>query len=328
MFTSCPNLYELDINATAKNWSSYTCAAIPENCYLIYPIGVSDSELGITYSGTYYDDVVNFKGGKFGNLYEDQAWSVTDFIDLGLPSKTMWNLYNVGSMHPEYHGKYYGWSEIVSKSDYTWDNYSQDVSNRKNYDFGYWNGNQYIVDGGSLSYGDYVYAAGIPTKADFTELVNNCTLTEETLNGVKGVVFTSKKNNKCIFLPYSGSCYDGKTPANGTSSYYWTSTSYDSQKAYAVSVANGKVTSTTCQKRTGLPYRSVARYVRPLEWQEYPDYWEGEWSNSGNFYIDGISNVKGQTSTDNTIYTLQGVKVEGKPQPGIYVKNGRKVVVK
>ena len=154
-----------------------------------------------------------------------------------------------------------------------------------------------------------MYAAGIPTKADFTELVNNCTLTEETLNGVKGIVFTSKKNNKCIFLPYSGSCYDGKTPANGTSSYYWTSTSYDSQKAYAVSVANGEVTSTTCQKRTGLPYRSVARYVRPLEWQEYPDYWEGEWSNSGNFYIDGISNVKGQTSTDNTIYTLQGVKV-------------------
>ena len=82
------------------------------------------------------------------------------------------------------------------------------------------------------------------------------------------------------------------------------------------------MTSTQCQKRTGLPIRAIARFM----YQTYEIYWTS--SNSGNFYIDGISNVKGQTSTDNTIYTLQGVKVECKPQPGIYVKNGRKVVVK
>ena len=51
-------------------------------------------------------------------------------------------------------------------------------------------------------------------------------------------------------------------------------------------------------------------------------------SNSGQFTVDGISNIKSQTPNDDAIYTLQGVKVEGKPQPGIYVRNGRKVVVK
>lgn len=232
-------------------------------------------------------------------------------------------------MRPQYHGKYYAWGEDESKNDYTWANYSQSVSNLNGYNFGYWNGNTCLSFGDySLSYGDYLYDAGIPTKAEFTELVNNCTLTETTIHGVKGVKFTSKKNGKSIFLPYAGSCYDGKTPADGTASYYWTSTSYNSDKAYSVSLANGKLTSTTCQKRTGLPYRSVARYVRELYYYEYPGWDEDDWSNSGNFAVDGISNIKSQTPTDGNIYTLQGVKVEGNPQPGIYVKNGRKFVVK
>ena len=165
---------------------------------------------------------------------------------------------------------------------------------------------------------------GIPTKDEFTELANNCTLTEATVNGVKGVHFTSKKNSKTLFLPYAGSYYDSSTPESGTASYYWTSTNVSSQKAYAASLANGKLTAAQCQKRTGMPYRAVARYGGIIE----DGYGSEEWSNSGQFAVDGIGNVKGETSADNAIYTLQGVKVEGKPQPGIYVKNGRKVVVK
>ena len=48
----------------------------------------------------------------------------------------------------------------------------------------------------------------------------------------------------------------------------------------------------------------------------------------GQFAVDGISNANVQVPADGAIYTLQGIKVEGKPQPGIYVKNGRKIVVK
>ncbi len=325
MFSGCTLLDEIDINATAKYWSSNTCVGVPDDCYLVYPIGVTESELGITYTGV-SDEVLHFKGGEFEALKEDLLWAVTDFIDLGLPSKTFWNDENVGSIRPQYHGKYYAWGENRSKNDYTWANYSQSlVSNLKEYNFGYWNGNRLLMYNyyTSLSYDNDLYGSGIPTKAEFTELVNNCTLTETTIHGVKGVKFTSKNNGKFIFLPYAGSCYDGKTPDDGTSSYYWTSTSYNSDKAYAISLANGKVTSTTCQKRTGLPYRSVARYERELQDDEM--YWNIYFGNS---YIDGISNVNVQSPADGNIYTLQGVKVEGKPQPGIYVKNGRKVVVK
>ena len=82
------------------------------------------------------------------------------------------------------------------------------------------------------------------------------------------------------------------------------------------------MTSTQCQKRTGLPIRAIARFVYKTD---AFDWWA---SNSGNFEVDGIRNIKSQTPTDDAIYTLQGVKVEGNPKPGIYVRNGRKFVVK
>ena len=219
---------------------------------------------------------------------------------------------------------YFAWGETKAKDTYTWDNYHEDSNWGENYNYGYRNDfaeYPYVVyyEDGYLA---YLYDVGIPTNAEYKELVNNCTLKEATLNNVKGIRLTSKNNGKSIFLPYTGSYYDSSTPESGTATYYWTSTNYNSQKAYAYNLNSGKMTSTQCQKRTGLPIRAIARFM----YQTYEIYWTS--SNSGNFYIDGISNVKGQTSTDNTIYTLQGVKVEGKPQPGIYVKNGRKVVVK
>ena len=317
MFSGCPNLQEIDINATAKYWSSNACYGVPDGCFLVYPIG-SDRELSLVYSAGIY---IQFKGGNFVDLGDDIIWATTDFIDLGLPSKILWNDENVGSIRPQYHGLYYAWAEVEPKSDYTWGNYSQDVSNLKDYDFGYWNGNSDLPIG-QMSYNGNLYRSGVPTNTEFTELVNNCTLTETTISGVKGVKFTSKNNGKFIFLPYAGSYYDGKTPDDVTASYYWTSTSSGSQKAYSVSLKGGKATSTTCQMRTGLPYRTVARYVRKMSSAGLEN------ANSGNFYVDGISNVKAQTPADGAIYTLQGVKVEGALKPGIYIKNGRKFVVK
>jgi len=54
-------------------------------------------------------------------------------------------------------------------------------------------------------------------------------------------------------------------------------------------------------------------------------------AKSGVFEIydetTGISSVDAETVSDNSIYTLQGVKV-AQPQKGVYVKNGKKVIIK
>ena len=161
-------------------------------------------------------------------------------------------------------------------------------------------------------YQEYPY---VPTLAQWRNLINHTSQKEVTEDGVKGVKFTSN-NGASIFLPYQGCSYDNTT--TGTATYYWTQTPYDSKKAYAILLKDGKATITQCQKRTGL----MLRLVCPIT--EYED----PYSISSDFDADGINGVKVVNAEKDTIYTLQGVKVEGNLKPGIYVKNGRKFVVK
>ena len=46
-----------------------------------------------------------------------------DYIDLGLPSGTLWATYNVGATTPEEYGDYFAWGETEPKEVYNWDTY-------------------------------------------------------------------------------------------------------------------------------------------------------------------------------------------------------------
>ena len=48
----------------------------------------------------------------------NHAW-----VDLGLPSGTLWATCNVGASKPEEYGDYYAWSETEPKTTYTWSTY-------------------------------------------------------------------------------------------------------------------------------------------------------------------------------------------------------------
>ena len=43
--------------------------------------------------------------------------------------------------------------------------------------------------------------------------------------------------------------------------------------------------------------------------------------------VTGISNVSVEVEEDGDYYTLQGVKV-AQPQKGVYIQNGKKVIIK
>ena len=317
----CTKLEELYVSGTAPNLNNNACTNVGKNkwCDLIYPVGTS---MGLQRVSPQTAEQL-WKGGSFMDM---NSWNDRSscFTDLGLPSGKLWADYNVGALRPFMYDLYFAWGETKAKDTYTWDNYHKDSNWDENYNYGYRNDfadYPYVVYDEDY-YWAYLYDVGIPTNAEYKELVDNCTLKEATLNNVKGIRLTSKKNGKSIFLPYTGSYYDSSTPESGTATYYWTSTNYSSQKAYAYNLKSGKMTSTQCQKRTGLPIRAIARFVYKTD--------EFEWwaSNSGNFEVDGIRSVKVQNPNNGDIYTLQGVKVEGNPKPGIYVRNGRKFVVK
>ena len=272
-----------------------------------------------------------------------------EWVDLGLPSGTLWAPCNVGASSPEKSGNYYAWGETETKSKYTWDNYEYDIFEGSAGSYWmihiddisgpyacvakfYFNppeasivpydicldpawGNEISVP---VSYWSESWMSRMPNKDDFNELIQYCTKKEVYFNGVKGVKFTAS-NGESIFFPYAGSYYDNSTPASGTVSYYWTSNMYnsDTKKAYAVQMKGGTATMTQCQRRTGLPIRPVYKY------------YESEWANKSNFETDGIRQIKSATPvTDQSVYTLQGVKVEGALKPGVYIRNGKKFVVK
>lgn len=136
-----------------------------------------------------------------------------EWVDLGLPSGLKWATCNLGASSPEGFGEYYAYGEISPKDKFT----------NKNYKFfaGFHRVNDYIVE---LTYSKYndadkkgeldieddaarnEWGAGwrMPTADEMRELIDNCTHTVTTMDGVNGVQFVSKNNGKTLFLPQAG----------------------------------------------------------------------------------------------------------------------------
>jgi uncharacterized protein (TIGR02145 family) len=137
-----------------------------------------------------------------------------NFVDLGLPSGTLWSSCNVGANSPEESGNYYAWGELSTKPEYTKNNYrhptiSDNISGNIQYDAARANWG-----------GDW----RIPTKNEMQELLDNCSKTFTTQNGVKGYKLISKNNSNIIFLPASGYYYGSTLNGEASYGYYWTST--------------------------------------------------------------------------------------------------------
>ena len=137
-----------------------------------------------------------------------------DYVDLGLPSGLKWATCNVGAATPEDYGNYYAWGETTTKTSY-------DESNS-------------VTDGQQINdfSGNATYDAAranwsstwrMPTKAEMEELVDNCTWTWTTQNGVIGRKVTGSNGNS-IFLPAAGYCKGTSRNYVGDFGYYWSST--------------------------------------------------------------------------------------------------------
>ena len=153
-----------------------------------------------------------------------------EWVDLGLPSGTLWATCNIGAGRPEDYGNYYAWGETKTKSTYNWDTYKYangdydkltKYCNKSDY------GNNGFTDNLTTLQGsdDPATAWGsgwrTPSKAQWDELLANTTNTWTTQNGVKGRKFTSKKNGQSLFLPAAGDRWDSELDYAGSYGYYW-----------------------------------------------------------------------------------------------------------
>ena len=171
-----------------------------------------------------------------------------DYIDLGLPSGTMWAACNVGAENPEDYGDYFAWGETQSKTTYNWSTYvycNGDYNQLTKYctqsDFGF---NGFTDNLKTLQSSDDAATANwgegwrTPTYNEWVELLSKCTPTKTTRNGVNGCLFIARNGNS-IFLPAAGSYGDEELDHVGDNGSYWSSSI---NKAYPDGVKGFKFT--------------------------------------------------------------------------------------
>lgn len=141
-------------------------------------------------------------------LNEDTTIGGRTFVDLGLPSGTLWATTNVGAYSPEGAGNYYAWGETQSKSTYDWTTYKWRRPGGSTVK--YINKYRSDLDGKLLldfeddaAVANWGSAWMMPTTAQFEELIDDyfTTITKTTLNGVNVRKITSLVNGNYIILP-------------------------------------------------------------------------------------------------------------------------------
>ena len=158
--------------------------------------------------------------------------TTSPYVDLGLPSGTLWAACNVGAVTPEDYGDYFAWGETQPKDFYDWSTYQ--------YCNGSYNTLTKYCSDASFGYNGFSDTLSIllrendaatanwgsdwrmPTNEEWQELYNNTTHVWTTQNGVNGRLFTSENGNS-LFLPAGGIYSNGSLGSTGSGCYYWSS---------------------------------------------------------------------------------------------------------
>ena len=147
----------------------------------------------------------------------------TQYIDLGLPSGTLWADRNIGAAEPEEYGDFYAWGETEPKKEYTWNTYKWDVYCTK---YNKKDGKTVLEPEDDVVYLKTKGVAHIPTIEQIHELLNNTTSKYKTINGIVGRLYKSKVNGNTIFIPFAGNCDVSSITGINRFSRYWSSSLY------------------------------------------------------------------------------------------------------
>ncbi len=187
-----------------------------------------------------------------------------EYVDLGLPSGTFWATINVGATTPEGCGDYFAWGETTTKETYDWSTYF-DTNDGGNTFTKYNNngGKTVLAPEDDAAYVNWGGSWRMPTQAELQELIDNCTWTWTTQNGINGYKVTSNKagyTDKFIFLPTAGGRYGSDYYNGGSVGYYWSSSlnGYGSSYAWYLRFSSG-----SHYLDNGF-YRYLGQSVRPV----------------------------------------------------------------
>ncbi|MBR5854134.1 MAG: hypothetical protein IKY87_00455 [Paludibacteraceae bacterium] len=148
------------------------------------------------------------------------------WVDLGLPSGTKWATCNVGTTKIHGVGTRIAWGETTTKKRFAPNTYKYNDTLLVAYD-----GNaQY--DLATAQWGREWYT---PTLQQWEELIEYCDWNYVMINGINGVLFTSKKTYNTIFLPSTGYTDDDTYKLKYTTYNlaYWSATGWRTNGAHS-----------------------------------------------------------------------------------------------
>ena len=191
-----------------------------------------------------------------------------EYVDLGLPSGTLWANCNIGATVPEGYGNYYSWAEIEKKETYKWDTYkycNESGTQLTKYCNDPEFGNEGYIDNLTiLESGDdaAIVLLGnewcMPTKEQWDELLQNTTYTWTTQNDVNGYLFTATNGNT-MFLPASDRIRDEEVLDLGNQGYYWSNMldNENPRKANTLVFSSEDIKTSSSLRHLGIPVRPV-----------------------------------------------------------------------
>ena len=191
---------------------------------------------------------------------EPSASDNDDYVDLGLPSGTLWATRNVGANAPEDYGDYFAWGETETKEVYNMHTYKwyhdgyYDASNKWHgggltkycgygvcgvYGFcGFWD-NKTELDSSDDAARAHYPGGCTPSEEQIKELCDSCTWQWTTRNGVNGHLVTGPNGNT-MFLPAAGYRGGDSLYFAGKFGDYWSRTlcTYFPVRAWPLSISS------------------------------------------------------------------------------------------
>lgn len=155
-----------------------------------------------------------------------------EYVNLGLPSGTLWATTNVGANNPEDYGNYFSWGETAPKEVYTWETYKWCNGSRStltkyctNSAFGNIDGKTELDPTDDAAYVNWGPSWRMPSLVQCVELCESCTWQWTARNGVDGYLITGPNGNT-MFLPAAGDRYNS-THGDVGFGMYWSRDLYN-----------------------------------------------------------------------------------------------------
>lgn len=170
---------------------------------------------------TLTEDIILYAQWSLNNLVNGHAW-----VDLGLPSGTLWATCNVGANTPEDYGDYFAWGETMTKTwyfagTYRWIDNGGYIKYCNSSYYGTPDTLRTLVPTDDAATAHWGNCWRMPTREEIVELRDNySTAIWTTQNGVGGFLVTGPNGN-AIFLPATGERYEDQLYGDGEMGNYW-----------------------------------------------------------------------------------------------------------